>query len=76
MDLKNKIEAALAQCRLYLQIDGGDVELDRIEPDGIVYISYSGTCKNCPLSMMTLRGGIERTILKFAPEIKRVELKT
>ena len=73
-DLKNKIVEALNFCRPFLNQDGGDVELVEIEKDGIVKLRYIGTCKNCPLSLMTLRGGIERAILHSAPEIKRVEL--
>jgi len=72
-DLRERILYALAKCRTYLQIDGGDVELARIGDDGVVEIYFLGTCLICPLSRMTLRAGIERAILKSAPEIKRVE---
>lgn len=70
----SKIENALNQCREYLNLDGGDIELVDIEDEGIVKVRYLGTCKACPLSLMTLRGGIERVILNAAPEIRRVEL--
>ena len=74
--LKDRIEQALALCRPYLQKDGGDVELINIGTDGIVELMYHGTCTMCPLSRMTLRAGIERAILKYAPEVKRVEAVT
>jgi len=32
-----------------------------------------GACGSCPLSTMTLRAGIERIIIREAPEIRRVE---
>ena len=71
--LKTRIEEALAQCRPFLQADGGDVELLRIDSGGIVEVRFHGTCIQCPMSRMTLRAGIERIIMKRAPEIKRVE---
>ena len=74
--LQDRILRALAVCRTYLQKDGGDVELVRIGGDGVVELMYHGTCTVCPLSRMTLRAGIERTVLKYAPEVKRVEAVT
>ena len=74
--LEERIEQALTLCRPYLQKDGGDVELKNIGADGIVELMFHGTCTICPLSRMTLRAGIERAILKYAPEVKRVEAVT
>jgi len=71
--LMRRIEEALDTCRPFLRADGGDVELSRVTADGIVEVRYRGTCVSCPLSRMTLRAGIERAVLKNAPEIKRVE---
>lgn len=68
-----RIENALEMCRPFLRADGGDVELIGITADGIAEVRYRGTCVSCPLSRMTLRAGIERAVLKNAPEIKRVE---
>lgn len=73
LPLRERIEKALQMCRPFLQADGGDVELLRIGDDGIVELAFHGTCTICPLSRMTLRAGIERTILRCAPEVKRVE---
>ena len=73
LTLDERVEKALELCRPFLQADGGDVELIRIGDDGVVELAYHGTCTICPLSRMTLRAGIERTILRCAPEIKRVE---
>jgi Fe-S cluster biogenesis protein NfuA len=68
-----RVERALALCRPYLQADGGDVELLRVTEDGIVELAFQGTCVVCPMSRMTLRAGLERAILKAAPEVRRVE---
>ncbi|HLX12858.1 MAG TPA: NifU family protein [Bacteroidota bacterium] len=67
-----RVERALDVCRPYLQADGGDVRLMRID-NTVAEIAFQGTCIICPMSRMTLRAGIERAILKYAPEIKRVE---
>lgn len=72
--LIDRIKDALDFCRPYLQADGGDVELVNVSNDGIVFLRYLGVCQNCPLSLFTLRAGIERSVLKNAPEVKRVEL--
>lgn len=68
-----KVEAVLEKVRPTLQADGGDVELVEITANGIVKVRLQGSCKGCPMANMTLKNGIERTILKFLPEIKGVE---
>ncbi len=73
-EIRIEIEKVLQTCRQYLNEDGGDIELVEIENDGTIRIRYTGTCKICPLSMMTLRGGIERMILNSVPFVRRVEL--
>jgi Fe-S cluster biogenesis protein NfuA len=72
-ELEMRIHNALAQVRPFLQADGGDVEFVRMREDGILELSWTGTCKICPMSMMTLRAGVERTIMKEVPEVRRVE---
>ncbi len=72
-ELKQRVLKALEIARPYLKADGGDVELVEITEDKIVRVRLIGACGSCPLSMMTLRAGIERIIIREAPEIKRVE---
>ncbi|MCK6601339.1 MAG: NifU family protein [Bacteroidetes bacterium] len=71
--LTEKIAAALAEIRPVLQSDGGDVELVNVTPENIVEVRLLGNCKICPLAIMTLRAGIQATIRRFAPEVRRVE---
>lgn len=73
MTVEERIERALEGCRPYLRADGGDVKLVRWREDGIVELAWQGTCRVCPMSVMTLRAGVERAILKEVPEVKRVE---
>jgi Fe-S cluster biogenesis protein NfuA len=70
--MREKVEEALAKIRPALQADGGDVELVEVT-DGIVKVRLKGACGGCPMSQLTLTRGVEQTIKKFVPEVKRVE---
>ena len=67
------VRETLKQVRPYLQRDGGDVELVRITDDGIVEVRLIGSCVSCPMSIMTLRAGIERSLMIAHAEVRRVE---
>ncbi|WP_319762246.1 NifU family protein [Maridesulfovibrio sp.] len=69
----DKVEAALNKVRPLLQADGGNVELVEVTDKGIAKVRLQGACKGCPMSQITLRNAIERTLLKEIPELKGVE---
>ncbi|OGU30011.1 MAG: hypothetical protein A2X67_00650 [Ignavibacteria bacterium GWA2_55_11] len=69
-DLVNK---SLERIRPYLAVDGGDVELVRVTDEGIVEVRLMGSCTECPMSIMTLRAGIERALLLEFQDVKRIE---
>lgn len=71
--MKEKIEKSLEGVRPFLQADSGDVELIEVTEEGIVKVKLTGACGLCPLSVLTLRAGIERTLLREVPGIRRVE---
>jgi len=73
MILKEEILKALDSIRPFLQADDGDVELVDVSEDGIVTVKLKGACEVCPMSVMTLRAGIERSLLRQVPGIRRVE---
>ena len=73
IEMKNEIQKALNNIRPYLQADNGDVELVDVSDDGIVKVRLLGACEICPLSIMTLRAGIERAIMREVPSVKRIE---
>jgi Fe-S cluster biogenesis protein NfuA len=68
-----QIETTLEKVRPYLKVDGGDVELVRLTDDGIVEVRLLGSCLGCPMSIMTLRAGIERALMLDYQEVRRVE---
>jgi Fe-S cluster biogenesis protein NfuA len=67
------IESSLKRIRPFLQEDGGDVELVCVGEDGIVEVRLTGSCVSCPMSMMTLRAGVERALMRDHADIRRVE---
>jgi len=71
--MRKKVEAVLNQIRPALQADGGDIELVDVTKEGVVKVRLVGACVGCPMSTMTLALGIERTLKKRVPGVKRVE---
>lgn len=67
-----KIQAVLDEIRPALQADGGDVEFIDYK-DGIVLVRMQGACGNCPMSLMTLKQGIETRMKERIPEVVSVE---
>lgn len=73
-NIEYRVNEVLEKIRPYLKEDGGDVEFVRWEPDTTtVVVRLLGNCSTCSLALMTLRGGIERFILKEIPEVHRIE---
>ena len=70
--MREKVEEALKKIRPSLQADGGDVELVDVTDDGIVKVKLTGACGGCPMSQMTLKMGIERSLKMDIPEVKEV----
>lgn len=73
MDLLQKVESALDTIRPYLEADGGNVSVEEITPENVVRLRLLGACGSCPMSIMTLKAGIEQAIMKAVPEIESVE---
>ena len=70
--VRSRVEAALERIRPALQADGGDIVLREIDADGVVHVSLVGACGTCPVSMMTLKAGVERIIMDRVPGITEV----
>lgn len=73
MELIQRVEKALDTIRPYLEADGGNVSVLEITPENIVMIKLLGACGSCPMSIMTLKAGIEEAIKKAVPEIEGVQ---
>lgn len=73
MSLSEQVEEALNTIRPFLEADGGNVSIEEITDDKVVKLRLLGSCGSCPMSIMTMKAGIEQTILKAVPEVKSVE---
>ena len=71
--MKERVQEVLEKVRPSLQADGGDVELVDVTEDGVVQVRLLGYCAGCPMSMMTLKNGIERVLKEEIPEVKSVQ---
>jgi len=71
LDMREKVEAALAQVRPVLLADGGDVQLVDVD-EGVVKVKLTGACGGCPMAAITLRHGIERVLKEQVPQVKEV----
>lgn len=70
--VEDKIKQVIESIRPSLQADGGDVEFVSFQ-DGIVNVRLLGMCAGCPMSQMTLKGGVERILKQEVPEVISVE---
>lgn len=70
--MKARVEEVLDQVRPALEADGGNVELVDVSDEGVVSVKLTGACGSCPMSTMTLKMGIERTLMENIPEVKEV----
>lgn len=69
-----RIEEVLESIRPALWADGGDLEfLGFDEADGVVELRLLGACEACPISMMTLKEGIERRLKSSVPGVTEVQ---
>jgi Fe-S cluster biogenesis protein NfuA len=73
MVVREEVQKALDKTRVYLQRDGGDVELVDVTDDGIVKVKLTGACGGCPMATMTLKSMIEKMVKSEVPTVKAVE---
>ena len=54
-----------------LQMDGGDIQLVKIE-DNNIYVRLVGACSTCPSSVMTMRMGVENLLREEFPALNEL----
>jgi Fe-S cluster biogenesis protein NfuA len=67
------IEEALSGLRPFLEKDNGDITFVELTDDSVVKVALHGSCKDCSMSKMTLKAGVEERIKNVLPEVNRVE---
>jgi len=71
--MKEEVEEAIEKyVRPLLQADGGDIELIDVK-DGIAKVQLTGACGCCPMSMLTLKQGVEEILKQHVKDLKAVE---
>ena len=65
------LQETLEYIRPAIQMDGGDLVLLGVD-DGTVNLQMVGACEGCPMSMMTLKAGIERILMDRVPGVLAV----
>ena len=63
---------AIEAIRPALQSDGSDIVYRGLDDDGVVHVELVGACGTCPVSMMTLKAGVERIIMDRVPGVTEV----
>ncbi len=71
--MKEKVLEVINDLRPFLMNDGGNIELVKIE-DGKVFVKFMGACSNCPMKQITLREGIEKTLINKVEGVNEVIL--
>ena len=71
-EIDNKIIEILDEyIKPAVEQDGGAIKFESFNK-GVVKVSLQGACSGCPSSMITLKGGIEKLLKRFIPEVNEV----
>jgi Fe-S cluster biogenesis protein NfuA/nitrite reductase/ring-hydroxylating ferredoxin subunit len=70
-----RVSDALDRVRPYLGSHGGDVDLIGIDGD-TVRLAFTGSCKSCPSSAVTLELAVQDAVRAAAPEVSSIEVMT
>lgn len=74
-DVTRRVSHALDTVRPYLGSHGGDVRLVDVS-NGVVRLAFSGSCKSCPSSAVTLELAVQDAVRAAAPEVIAIEVAT
>ncbi len=73
--LQTRVLQVVEIIRPALQADGGDMYVNHVDAlSGVVTITLTGACVGCPVSHMTLKDGIERTLVSRVDGVSKVVL--
>lgn len=73
MNTVEKVKNVIESIRPYIKADGGDLQfVDYV--DGVVRVSLTGACANCPMRRVTFNNGIKNNIMEAVSEVKDVVL--
>jgi len=70
--MQEKVKRALEKIREGLKREGGDIELVDIR-GATVYVKLTGACSTCPMSTLTMKNWVEKTLREEVPEVESVQ---
>lgn len=70
-NVENRIKEIIDKLKPFLISEGGNIEFVKYE-NNVVYIRMMGACANCEMLDLTLKEGIETSIISEIPEVKEV----
>ena len=76
VSLEERIQQVLNDYRPTLYQDGGDVEVIRVDDKGVAHVKMLGACIDCPISILTMKLGIQRLLKEHFSEITGVHAIT
>jgi Fe-S cluster biogenesis protein NfuA len=69
-----ELDRCLDEMRPYVESHGGELNLVEWVPDeGRLRLQLAGNCHGCPMSMVTMKLGIERIVQDRFPQVMVVE---
>jgi len=71
--LERQVDSVLDEMRPYIHSHGGEVNVLEVTEEGIARLQMVGSCNGCPMSMLTMRLGIERLLAEKVPQLKGAE---
>ena len=74
--LEERIQTVLDGYRPTLYMDGGDVQLLQVDEKGIAHVQMMGACIDCPISLLTMKLGIQRLLKENFSEVRGVNAIT
>ncbi len=69
--IEQRIQHVLDGYRPNLYMDGGDVEVLELDAQGVVHLRMMGACIDCPISLLTMKLGIQRLLKEHFPDTVR-----
>jgi Fe-S cluster biogenesis protein NfuA len=76
LSLAERIQQVLDGYRPTLYMDGGDIELLQVDEQGIAHVKMLGACIDCPISLLTMKLGIQRLLKENFSEITGIHAVT
>ena len=76
LSLEERIQQVLDDYRPTLYQDGGDVQVIRVDDKGVAHVKMLGACIDCPISILTMKLGIQRLLKEHFSEITGVHAIT